>query len=343
MLVSAVLDPYVLDFDDAYFDDLYMINAEDLLKGIKKNGVLLVDSGKKLQNALRDRIKSQAFPMKYQKRLQILVEELLKNRKRRIVECPVSPNSTSSGNLLGIACDLKTDTEADGLIVGNKNFEALKFNPKYSDGIVPLSEYRDSDFEKERQRYCDGFGPIDMLSRSEVDEIVIRSIRFTKWLWFYDRYIAIADNTSDFLNGIKYILSLWRDHGFFASRQGMGEVVIFTCAEHIRDDEEDHAKESKLARSQENYRKVKQELMGWLKREAPQWWQVKIFVKDDPNHIFHARYLETQHAIIRIDRGFDLFNQENGFQRNFFTLNMAESSHLRECRELPDADLDDMP
>ena len=46
MLVSAVLDPYVLDFDDAYFDDLYMINAEDLLKGIKKNGVLIVDSGK---------------------------------------------------------------------------------------------------------------------------------------------------------------------------------------------------------------------------------------------------------------------------------------------------------
>ena len=343
MLVSAVLDPYVLDFDDAYFDDLYMINAEDLLKGIKKNGVLIVDSGKKLQNALRDRIKSQTFPMKYQKRLQILVEELLKNRKRRIVECPVAPNSSSSGNLLGIACDLKTDTEADGLIVGNKNFEALRFNPKYSDGIVPLSEYRDSDFEKKRQRYCDGLGPIDMLSRSEVDEIVIRSIRFSKWLRFYDRYIAIADNTSDFLNGIKYILSLWRDHGFFEPQQGMGEVAIFTSAEHIREDEEEHAKESKLARRQENYRKVKRELMGWLKREAPQWRQVKIFVKDDPDHIFHARYLETQHAIIRVDRGFDLFNQENGFQRNFFTLNMAESSHLRECRDLSDADLDGMP
>lgn len=339
MLVSAILDPYVFDFDDAYFDALYMINAEDLLKGIKKNGVLIVDSGKKLQDALRDRIKSQAFPMKYQKRLQILVEELLKNRKRRIVECPVAPNSTSSGNLLKIACALKTDTEADGLIVGNNNFEALRFDPKYSDGIVPLSEYRDSDFEKERQRYCDGFESIDMLSRAEVDEIVIRSIRFSKWLRFYDRYIVTGDNTSGFLNGIKYILSLWRDHGFFAPRQGIGELEIFTGTEHIREDEEDHAKDSKLARSQENYRKVKRELMGWLKREAPQWWQIKIFVKDDPNHIFHARYLETQHAVIRIDRGFDLFNQENRFRRNFFTLNMAESSHLRECRDLPDANL----
>lgn len=339
MLVSAVLDPYVFDFDDAYFDDLYMINVEDLLKGIKKNGVLIVDSGKKLQNALRDRIKSQAFPMKYQKRLQILVEELLKNRKRRIVECPVAPNSTSSGDLLEIACDLKTATDADGLIVGNNNFEALRFNPKYSEGIVPLSEYRDSNFEKERQRYCDGFGPIDMLSRSKVDDIIIRSIRFSKWLRFYDKYITIADNTSDFLNGIKYILSLWRDHGFFAPRQGMGELEIFTGTEHIREDEEGHAKESKLARRQENYRKVERELMEWLQKKAPQWWQLRIFVKDDPDHIFHARFLETQHAIIQIDSGFDLFDPNGKFKRNFFTLNMPASAHLRECRDLPDADL----
>ena len=328
MLVSAVLDPYVLDFDATYFDDLYMINAEDLLKGIKKNGVLIVDSGKRLQNALRDRIKSQTFPMKYQKRLQILVEELLKNRKRRIVECPVAPNSTSSGNLLGIACDLKTDTEADRLIVGNNNFAALRFNPKYSDGIVPLSEYRDSDFEKERQRYCDGFGPIDMLSRSEVDEIVIRSIRFTKWLRFYDKQIGTGNNTSNFRRGIAYILSLWKEHGFFASQQGIGSVEIFTCRdEHISDDDIDDVN-----------RKINRELMGQLREQFPSWWQIKLSVKDDSNGIFHARYLETQHAIIRVDRGFALFKQNGSFWRNFFTLNMAESSHLRECRELPNAD-----
>ncbi len=340
MLVSAVLDPCVLDFDDAYFNDLYMINAEDLLKGIKKNGVLIVDSGKKLQNALRDRIKSQAFPMKYQKRLQILVEELLKNKKRRIVECPVAPNSTSSGNLLGIACDLKIDTEADGLIVGNNNFEALRFNPKYSDGIVPLSEYRDSDFEKERQRYCDGFGPIDMLSRSDVDKIIIRSIRFTKWLRFYDAYIGTGENTSRFRKGIEYILSLWREYGFFASQPDIGSVEIFTCsAEQIRDDETDYARESKLDRNQENYQKIIRELIDPLDSDKGFPWPIKLAVKDDPDNIFHARYLETQHAIIRIDRGFDLFNQENGFRRNFFTLNMAENSHLRECRDLPDANL----
>ena len=61
------------------------------------------------------------------------------------------------------------------------------------------------------------------------------------------------------------------------------------------------------------------------------------------DRIFHARYLETQHAIIRVDRGFDLFKQNGEFRRNFFTLNIAEASHLRECRDLPDADLDGIP
>ena len=332
MLVSAVLDPSA--FDAECFDDLYAIHAEDFLQGIWRNGVLIVDSGRKLQEDLFE--KAESLPSKG-KRLQILLTDLLKEKSKRVAVPSVSPSNVSSADLLDLTCHLKRDTEPDGLIVGDENFEKLRFDPEHRHGIVPLSEYRDSDFEKKRQGYCDGLGPIDAYSRLDVDKIIIRSIRFSKRLRFYDKYIAIADNTSDFLNGIKYILSLWRDHGFFVSQQGMGEVEIFTGTEHIREDEEGHAKESKLARRQENYRKVKQELMGWLKKEAPRWWQLKIFVKDDPDGIFHARYLETQHAIIRIDRGFDLFKQNGEFRRNFFTLNMAESSHLRECRDLPDA------
>ena len=336
MLVCAVLDPSAFDAD--YFNDLYTIHAEDLLKGIQENGLLIVDSGRRLQDALRDQVKSQALPIAYRKRLQSLVEELLKNRKRRIVECSTAPNSTSSGSLLEIACNLKTETETDGLIVGSENFEKLRFDPEHRHGIVPLSEYRDSDFEKERQGYRDGLGPIDTLSRSEVDKIIIRSIRFSKWLRFYDAYIGSGENTSRFRRGIEYILSLWREYGFFATKPGIGSVEIFTrSAEQVWGDETDHAKQSKLTQNQENYQKINRELIALLDKEFP--WPMKLSVKDDPDGIFHARYLETQHAIIRIDRGFDLFDQNNEFRRNFFTLNMAESSHLRECRELPDAAL----
>ena len=327
MLVSAVLDPSAFEAD--CFDDLYTIHAEDLLKGIQENGLLIVDSGRRLQDALRDQVKSPSLPIAYRKRLQSLVEELLKNRKRRIVECPVAPNSTSSGDLLGIACALKRDTEADGLIVGSENFEKLRFDPEHRHGIVPLSGYRDSNFEKLKERYFDGLEPIDMLSESEVRDAIIRSVRFSKWLRFYDKQIGTGNNTSNFRRGIAYILSLWQEHGFFASQLGIGSVEIFTCRdEHIPDDDIDDVN-----------RKINRELMGQLKERFPSWWQIELSVKDDPNGIFHARYLETQHAIIRVDRGFALFKQNGSFWRNFFTLNMAESSHLRECRELPNADL----
>ena len=337
MLVSAVLDPAA--FDEASFDEVYTIQAEDFLKGMEKNGLLIVDSGRKLQNALLEWVGSQALTMKYQQRLQILVAELLKNRKIPIVECFVASNSTSSGNLLELACDLKRDTQADALIVGAENFEELRFDPKPGGGIVSLSKYRDSNFEKDRQRYENQFGPIDTLPKSEVEDIIIRSVRFTKWLRFYDAYIGSGENTSGFREGIKYILSLWHEHGFFASQQGIGKVEIFTCAEHIREDEADHAKKSKLARNRDNYQKINQVLMEHLKDPFPRWWQIKLCVKEDHNRIFHARYLEMQHAIIRVDRGFDLFNQNGEFRRNFFTLHKAESSHLRECRDLPDAAL----
>lgn len=334
MLVSAVLDPSAFDKD--CFDDLYAIHAEDFLEGIWRNGVLIIDKGGKLQGALYRNAK--CLPSK-EHQSQILLTEILKTKS--VAVHLVSLSNLSSMNLLDLMYHLKTQTKADILILGDKDFEDLRFTSKYGDHISSLSKYRDSDLEKDRQRYYDGLGPIDAYSKLDVDKIIIRSIRFSKRLRFYDKYIVMADNTSNFLNGIKYILSLWRDHGFFVSHQdmGAGEVEIFTGTEHIREDEVGHPKESKLARRQENYQKVKQGLMAWLKKEAPQWWRLKVFVKDDPDGIFHARYLETQHAIIRIDRGFDLFNQDNEFRRNFFTLNTAESSHLKECRELPNATL----
>ncbi|MYB95540.1 hypothetical protein F4054_22075 [Candidatus Poribacteria bacterium] len=331
MLMSAVLDPSAFDAED--FNDLYRIQAEDFLQGIWRNGVLIVDSERKLQEELFK--KAASLPIKGN-RLRTLLTDLLKEKSKRVTVPSVLPSNISSRDLLDLTCHLKRDTEPDGLIVGNENFEKLRFDPEHRHGIVPLSEYRDSNFEEERQRYCDGLGPIDTLARSEVDEIVIRSARFSKWLKLYDAYIGTGENTSHFRKGIEYILSLWREHGFFASQQGVGSVEIFTCpAEQIRDDETDSAKESKLERNQENYQKVVRELVEPLNEDFP--WPIRLSVKDDPDGIFHARYLETQHAIIRIDHGFDLFKPNGEFRRNFFTLNMMESSHLRECRNLPDA------
>ena len=321
MLISAVLDPSA--FDAEYFNEneLYTIQAVDFLRGIQKNGLLIVDS----KNRLRDDIVKQykALPNRPRGRLRILVEELLlKARSKRIVACLVSPTYTLSGDLLDLAYHLKTNTKADALIVGDESLKTLKSDQRHEGGIIPLSEYRDSNFEKNRQRYENQVGPIDTLPTRDVENIIIRSVRFSECLKFYDPYIGRSDNTDNFRAGIEYILSLWYEHGLFASHQGTGSVEIFTCKGrhvHIRD----------------QYQRIVQELITPLNQRFP--WGVKFFIKEDTKRIFHARYLETQHAIIRIDRGFDLFKKNGQFRRNFFTLNMAESSHLRECRELLDA------
>lgn len=321
MLVSAVVDPSA--FDKAYFDRLYTIQAEVFLMGIKSNGLLIVDSGERLGGALVRQVES--VPTQYGQQLQFLLTELLKNSSKRFVKCPVAPSSTSSVNLLDVADHLKTSTHADALIVGSDSLKTLQSDQRDSKGLVPLSEYRSSTFEKDRQRYVTGVGSIDTLDRSEVDDLIIRTVRFSKWLRFYDGYVGKGRNKSRFREGIEYILSLWHEHSFFASQPGIGAVEIFTCSDGRN-----------LARNQANYREIIQDIIEPLKKKFPNW-QVKLFVKDDPDGIFHPRYLETQHAIIRVERGFDLFRQNGEFRRNFFTLNMAEGSHLKECRELPDA------
>ena len=321
MLVSAVLDPSA--FDAEYFDALYTIQVVDFLKGIQRNGLLIVDSENRLRDVLVEQFKS--LPIKPQQRLRFLIQELLlKKKSKRVIACVVSPNDTSSASLLDLAYHLKTDTGADALVVGNESLETLKSDRRFNEGIVPLSEYRDSGFETKRQRYESQVGPIDTLPKSEVDDLIIHSVRFTKWLRFYDPYIGRGSNTGDFRKGIEYILSLWYDHGFFAAQQGIGGVELFMCsAQH--------------GQNQDQHQRIVQELTTPLQQRFP--WPVNFLIKNDTRHIFHARYLETQHAIIRVDRGFDFFNQDNEFKRNFFTLNMAEASHLRECRDLPDANL----
>lgn len=324
MLVSAVLDPSA--FDAADFDELYAIQVEDLLRGIWSNGVLIVDSKRKLQKELFEKAESFPGTGKWE-RLRSLLTDLLKEKSKRVAVRLVSLSNASSVDLLELTCDLKKDTEADVLILGDKNFETLKFNPKYSDGLVPLSKYRDSDFEVDRQRYENQIGPIDSLPKPDVEDLIIRLVRFSKWLRFYDPYIGRGKNTSNFQKGIEYILSLWHEHGFFVSQQGI--VEIFTCkGQYVQD----------------QHQRIVEELTTPLMEQFP--WPIKFSIKVDKfgaDRIFHARYLETQHAIVRIDKGFDLFKQNDDFRRNFFTLNMAEAPHLKECRELPDADLGGTP
>ena len=65
MLMSAVLDPSALNAE--YFDALYTIQTVGFLKGIQRNGLLIVDSENRLRDALVAQVKS--LPIKPQQRL----------------------------------------------------------------------------------------------------------------------------------------------------------------------------------------------------------------------------------------------------------------------------------
>ena len=174
MLISAVLDSSV--FYTTYFNATYGIQAEDFLNGIKKNGLLIVDSENKLQHAIFEQVES--LPTKYRQRLQILVEELFKNKRERVVQCCISPNYTLSEDLLDLAYYLKTVSEADVLIVGNESVKTLKSGEKYTESIVPLSEYHNSNFENLHKRSQ----AIDIFSESEMEDSIIHSVQFDKWI-----------------------------------------------------------------------------------------------------------------------------------------------------------------
>ncbi len=228
-----------------------------------------------------------------------------------------------------MAVHLKKLTEADVLIVAGESFEQLKTEQRTDTSIVPLSEYRDSNFEQQRRKYESGTASIDALSRAEVDMLIIQAIRFAKWIRFYDRYIERGKNKIRFRKGIEYILTLWQEHGFFVRQQGIRDVTIFTCAERGPKDES-----KRREWKQESYDKITRDVIQPLTKKFP--WPIKLSVKTDPNAISHARHLETEHAVIRFDSGFDLFTKDGEFKRNFFTLHVAERTHLKEYRELPD-------
>ncbi len=174
MLISAVLDSSL--FYTTYFNATYGIQAEDFLNGIKKNGLLIVDSENKLQHAIFEQVES--LPTKYRQRLQILVEELFKNKRERVVQCCISPNYTLSEDLLDLAYHLKTISEADVLIVGSESVKTLKSGEKYTESIVPLSEYHNSNFENLHKRSQS----IDIFSESEMEDSIIHSVQFDKWI-----------------------------------------------------------------------------------------------------------------------------------------------------------------
>jgi hypothetical protein len=336
MLMSAVVDPSA--FNRTYFDAPdYRLHARSFLQGIQSNGLLIVDPDGRLHRSLAENI--QSLPTQYGQQLGILLTELLKDSRKRVIRChPASSQETSACPLIELACHLKATSHADSLIVSSQTVEELRSKGVPDADVLPLGEYSESAFERQRYRYMEGSSPIDRLPESELDDMVIRIVRFAQWLRFYDKQIGKGgDNTSCFRMGIEYILKKWLEHGHFTMR-GEGRVEIITCErKHVFKDDD---WSMPLGRSANKLalQKVMDELVEPLRKNFP--WPIELSVKEDPTGIFHARYLETQSVVVRFDRGFDLFSKKGKMRRNMLNIDNQSYGHLKECRGLPDVKFD---
>ncbi|MBI5375912.1 MAG: hypothetical protein HZA77_10785 [Candidatus Schekmanbacteria bacterium] len=315
----------------------YRENAEMFLRGIRSNGLLIVDPDGFLKDNLISEIKT--LPIKYKTKINILMEELLKNKRKHFVNCnDKGLESFKKNNLLNLAYNVNSICNTDSLILSEMDREEIqKKNPDFK--TMTLNGYIYSEFEENRRWLMEDVPPIDQLDKKKLAEIITRSIRFAKYLRFYDKQIGRGKNTSHFRKGIDFILNLWLTNGYFAVQNDL-EVEVITCQKEIIYDDEPASKQSEKKNSnQEAYNKVMKELIKPLQEKFK--WKIKLLVKEDKSGIFHARHLEAQPAVVLFDRGFDLFMPDGEtIKRNIIKIDNGCFEHLKECQKLDEASIE---
>src|SRR5262245_29800365 len=119
MLITAVLDPTA--YNRSYFDQPgYRDNAEMFLRGIWTNGLLLVDPDGRLSERLQSEI--EALPTSVGQSIAIWFQELLKNKRKRIIKCQCQSHSDHHR----LICQVARATGADAAVSGAQTYRDLK-------------------------------------------------------------------------------------------------------------------------------------------------------------------------------------------------------------------------
>lgn len=309
--MSVVPDPEAfnechLDGNRSYFNNVLLF-----LQDVYDSGCLVVDK----EGVLEDKVAAtmNSLPIKYRQRLMVGYEELLKNKRARVVRSLVEAKPSFPRVELGkLLCRIKDLTGADSIAVANGAALAVSAARSFED-LTMLDSYIDSGFREMVRYYRNAFPPIDTLSAAQLESFIVRIVKYAKWLRFYDPQIGKANNTRSFLEGITFIIRLWRKFGHFRDNAEFVEIVT------VGEDEFSHGK-------------VVSNLITPLCKEFNV--SVQLRLVRDPDRIFHARHLETKAAAVLFDRGFDLF-KKSGTRRNIVKLDTPSRGHLKQCLNLP--------
>jgi len=333
MLMSAVIDPDVI-LEKYFTKGGYSEQVKLFLRGIQSNGIILIDPTENIIKQLEKRILS--LSIKYRQSILIYFEEILKNRKRILVKCKRSPGMFSTSlPLTLIAYNVKQKGNADCLFTTEDAINKYKDKFSRDNSIAPLSTYFDSKYEKMRFRLKDSLPSIDLLDVCDVEDIVIRITKYSKWLRIFDKQIGRGSNIGAFLKGIDFILKIWENNAYF-NRQLEG-VEIITCADEvIHQWETRYAKSEKDKRNRVKINRIMSDLIQPLRNKYKFSIQLKVIIDEERD--IHARHLETQNSIVLIERGFDIFKSDGKFKRNILKMDYQSAPTLREYCKLPKYD-----
>jgi hypothetical protein len=313
MIMSSVVDPSSFNVS-CFKTPGYRNQAESFFRGIWDNGVLVVDGDAYLQDKLIEKIKN--LPSKVGQQLLIRITDLLMEKNKKVVR--LNNLGLPKKDLLELAYNVKTEGRADGLVLSDRGLARLQGKGAKDPSLIPLSDYSNSEYEARRHHSMDGMRTIDQMPGSEVEKLIGRAIKYSRWLRFYDKQIGKGTNLPGFRRGISLILDIWKKDGYFASRNEVEYIEIISK----------HSDKQAAKR-------IKRSLVNPLMRDHG--YDIRLSLKR-MDKFPHPRYLQTRQGVFLFEAGFD-FVETNG---TFRTCEMRVSNNnlalLQSVLDSPDVD-----
>ena len=343
MLMTALVDPSAFDrelFGENHYGSCVKHFFEDM---VTENGLLFEDRNSGLVKSLVKRVK--ALPSRYGYSLQRYLETALVSTSRRcFVRLDISSNSD-----VDLLKRLIHQCPPDAVFTSPERVTDFKEDISAKTLVLSFFDYQDSGFQDRRRYFQRGHLDLKQIGNEMSKEVFVRTIRFATRLGIYDKQIGQANEQGikRFIAGIDYILELWRKNGYFITQKSFGQVDIYTCERHWRL-QEYQMNAGHLCENQRGVNLLRNNLIRPLQEKYcndGSQWKIRLYVKADPRHEMHARYLDAQTAILHIDRGFDLFYRREfranpvSFHSPVVSLRQRESvvETLRRWRSLPNA------
>ena len=369
MLVYAVVSPAVFEVEQFKENDHYRDHLNLFFRNLNSNTVMLLDPKKSLLEDIENTVKK--LPIKFRQELEIQIAELYRKQRRKSCRSVVKLNADKCNTdanqkalqrckIVALAANAdavfltadeieeleRSGSEEDAVFLTAAKIKELERSGSEEDAVFSkadkikelersgriiratrMAEYSWSEFEEKRKKFMEDLPAIDELDSKELAEIIIRVTRFSTWIRVYDKQIGKGNNLSNFQRGIEFIIQQWLENAHYPPEF----VEIFTIPkEKIFEDDERHIAGNKRDRIRDAHKKVQR---FEHKLASSSGVKVKIKVKGT---LQHARYLETQTAVVLFEQGFDFLHDTGEPRQTTLHLELRSADCLKNARKQPD-------